>query len=255
MQPKSLGRRRARLVGSGRIALDLAGTGGALGDARLFAPQPAQIVELGAADLAATHDLDRVDHRRMEREHPLDSFAIGDLADREVLVETTPGAADADAFIGLHARTLTFDHLDVHGHGVARPEIRNGPAGGEFLHLLGFELLDDIHNVFSVRLPAAGARSRLFCSKFALFLEQRTGFVTLRARFSGLFARDTRPKDRDGGRRSAVPLRRGERPRPWRDRPRAALRGSPALPTPAGACIAGIRAARRRSSPRARIRT
>ena len=34
-----------------------------LGDAGRFAAQPAQVIELGAADLAAAHDLDRVDHR------------------------------------------------------------------------------------------------------------------------------------------------------------------------------------------------
>src|SRR5450759_2164211 len=38
-------------------------------DARLLAAQSAQVIELGAAHLAAAHDLDRVDHRRVEREH------------------------------------------------------------------------------------------------------------------------------------------------------------------------------------------
>ena len=58
-----------------------------LGDAGRLAAQAAQVIELGAADLAAAHDLDRVDHRRVEREHALDALAVGNLADREVLVE------------------------------------------------------------------------------------------------------------------------------------------------------------------------
>src|SRR5437762_6909088 len=43
-----------------------------LGDARRLAAPAAQIIELRAADLAAAHDLDRVDERRVERGHPLD---------------------------------------------------------------------------------------------------------------------------------------------------------------------------------------
>src|SRR6476646_3452292 len=57
-----------------------------LGDARLLAAQAAQIIQLGAAHLATAHELDRVDHRRIEREHALDAFAVGDLAHREALV-------------------------------------------------------------------------------------------------------------------------------------------------------------------------
>ena len=74
-----------------------------LGDAGALAAQAAQVIQLGAADLAAAHDLDRVDHRRVEREHALDALAVGDLADREVLLQARAGAADADALVGLDA--------------------------------------------------------------------------------------------------------------------------------------------------------
>src|SRR5580658_1192502 len=41
-----------------------------------LAASAAQIIELGAAHLAAAHHLDRVDHRRIEREDALDAFAV-----------------------------------------------------------------------------------------------------------------------------------------------------------------------------------
>src|SRR5262249_19681663 len=90
-----------------------------LRDAGSLAAPAAQVIELGAADLAAAHDLDGVDHRRIDREHALDPLAIGDLADREVLVQSGAGAADADALVGLHTGALPFDHLDVDDHRVA----------------------------------------------------------------------------------------------------------------------------------------
>ncbi len=63
----------------------------------------AQIIELGAPDFAAADDLDRIDHRRIDRKDALDAFAIGDLADGEALIEAAAVAGDADAFIGLNA--------------------------------------------------------------------------------------------------------------------------------------------------------
>src|SRR4051794_17333778 len=92
----------------------LADGGGALGlfdDAGRLAAQLAQVIELGATHLAAAHHLDRVDHRRHHREYALDAFAVGNLANGEALVEPAAGAADAHAFIGLHAGALAFDHL------------------------------------------------------------------------------------------------------------------------------------------------
>src|SRR6201991_826733 len=98
---------------------------GLLDDARRLAAQVAQIIELRAADLAAAYDLDRVDHRRHHGEHAFHAFTVGNLAHREALVEPGAGAADADAFIGLHAGAFAFDHLDVDDHGIAGPELRN----------------------------------------------------------------------------------------------------------------------------------
>src|SRR6185369_6780195 len=109
-KPRAFGhtQRRVELLADGGLAVLL------LDDAGRLAAQLTQVIQLGAA-----HHLDRVDHRRHDREDALDAFAVGDLADGEALVEPAAGTADADAFIGLHAGALAFDHLDVDDHGVA----------------------------------------------------------------------------------------------------------------------------------------
>src|SRR5579863_10474261 len=56
-------------------------------DACRLAASAAEVIKLGAAHLTAAHHLDRVDHRRIEREHALDAFAVRNLPDGEVLVE------------------------------------------------------------------------------------------------------------------------------------------------------------------------
>src|SRR5205085_3748465 len=96
----------------------------------LAAPS-AQIVELGAAYLAAAHHSDRVDHRRIEGEHALDALAVRDFAHRETLIKTAAGAADAYSLVGLHAAALALDHFDIHEQCIARCEIRHGLAGGK----------------------------------------------------------------------------------------------------------------------------
>src|SRR5260221_1886538 len=94
----------------------LADGGRALGlfdDAGRLAAQIAQVIQLGATHLAATHHGDRVDHRRHHREYAFHAFAVGNLADGKTLIEPAAGTADADAFIGLDAGAVAFDHLDV----------------------------------------------------------------------------------------------------------------------------------------------
>src|SRR5262249_53341322 len=121
-----------------------------LGDTRLLAAQTTQIIELRAPHLASAHDHDRVNHRRIEWEYALHAFAIRDLADCEVLVDPAARAADANAFVGLHAGFVAFDHLDVDKKGVTRLKVGNFLTGRKFLDLLFFELLDDVHCEFSV---------------------------------------------------------------------------------------------------------
>src|SRR3982074_2880991 len=66
-------------------------------DAGLLATQVAQVVQLGATDVTTGDDLDRLDRRAVEREGPLDTDAVADLADREGLARTTALAADDHA--------------------------------------------------------------------------------------------------------------------------------------------------------------
>src|SRR5690349_15326735 len=107
--------RRALLGGSRGLGLLL----GALGDTGRLAAAIAEVVQLGAADGATAHDLDGIDERRVEREHALDAFAVGDLTNREALVEAAAGTGDADALVGLNAGTLAFLHLHVDDDGIA----------------------------------------------------------------------------------------------------------------------------------------
>src|SRR5262249_46512535 len=105
------------------------------------------------------HDLDRVDHRRIDREHALHALAIGDLAHREVLVEAGTGASDADALVGLDTAALALDHLDVDQEGIARLKVGNFLAGGQLGHLLFFEFLDQVHGGFSVGSAGSARRA------------------------------------------------------------------------------------------------
>src|SRR4029450_670090 len=153
-----------------------------LRDARGFAAAAAQVIELGAPDLAAAHDLDGVDHRGIEREDALHALAVGNLAHGEILVEAGAGAADAHALIALDAGALALDHLDVHEQRVAGLKIRNFLAGGKLCDLLFLELLDQVHGKSpSGSAIRTGARSRHLCGSGEL-LRHRGGFVTHPAR-------------------------------------------------------------------------
>src|SRR5436190_11040942 len=127
-----------------------------LGNARLLAAQSAQVIELCAADLATAHDLDRVEHRRIEREYALDPLTVRNLAHREALVDAATRARDAQALIGLYARALALDDLHVDDQRVAGREIRDYLAGGELFDLLLFNLLQQVHGLSPAAAPRAG---------------------------------------------------------------------------------------------------
>src|SRR5215469_3491778 len=75
----------------------------AFGDARRLAGAATQVIELGATNGPAPHDLDRGDARRIKREDTLHAFAIADLAQREVGVDPGVLTGDADALERLNA--------------------------------------------------------------------------------------------------------------------------------------------------------
>src|SRR5215469_3611608 len=127
----------------------------ALDDTGGFSAPAAQVIKLGTADLAAAYHLDRVDHRRIEREHPLDAFAVGNLAHGEVFVEPAARAADAHALVGLNAAAVALDHLDVDEQRVAGREVGDFLAGGQAADLLLLELFDEVHGKSPSRLAFA----------------------------------------------------------------------------------------------------
>src|SRR5271167_1817745 len=102
----------ARLLGGRRVVR-------ALGDAGRLPAAIAQVIELGAPDLAAPDHLNRIDHRRIDRKDALYALAVGNLAHREVLVEAVAAPRDADAFVSLDAGPFAFSHLDVDDDGIA----------------------------------------------------------------------------------------------------------------------------------------
>src|SRR5262249_6903371 len=87
------------LAGLARLGLALAQAGG-------LADPVAEVVELGAADLAGALDLDLGDLGRVKREDALDPLALDDAADGEHLAHPLALAGDHDALEDLHALLL-----------------------------------------------------------------------------------------------------------------------------------------------------
>src|SRR6476469_4473783 len=147
---------RPGALGGSHIATDVA----ALGDAGGLAGPSAQVIKLGAADIAAAHDFDMVDDRRIEREDALDALAERNLADGEAGADALVGAGDADALEILDSGALAFDDLDAHPERVAGAEFGNGLVGRERVDRFALEGLDQVHFVFSSfsrRAPEGGA--------------------------------------------------------------------------------------------------
>src|SRR5690606_870344 len=94
-------------------------------DLGLLTAKVAQVVELGAADVTARHDLDVVDDGRVHREGTLHADLEAHLANRERLAHTLALAADDDALEDLDTRAVALDDVDVHLDGVTGAELRD----------------------------------------------------------------------------------------------------------------------------------
>ena len=94
-------------------------------DLGCLAAQVAQVVQLGAPDFTAGHDLDLVDVGAVYREGAFHADAEGDFPDGEGFPNTATLAADDNALEDLDTRLGAFDHFDVHVEGVARVECGN----------------------------------------------------------------------------------------------------------------------------------
>ena len=100
----------------------------ALADAGALADPAAQVVELGAPDVAAGGDLDPLDLRRVHRERALHADAERVLADREGLAHALALALDHHALEDLGAAAGALDDLEVDADAVTRR--RSGGRGG-----------------------------------------------------------------------------------------------------------------------------
>src|SRR5574337_1032164 len=105
-------------------------------DAGRLAAAAAQVVQLGAAHVAAALDLDAGDQRAVGLERALHTLATGDLAHGERAVQAAVALGDHHAFIGLQALAVALDHVDADDHGVAGREGGNGLAQTGNLFLL-----------------------------------------------------------------------------------------------------------------------
>src|SRR5580700_4528773 len=115
-------------------------------DARGLAGQVAQVIELRAAHAAAPLDGDVADGRAVGLEHALHTLAVRDLAHGEGGVQPAIAPGDHHTLVGLHALAVAFDHLHLHHHGVAGPELRHLAR-----HALLVDFLDYLAHVRSPR--------------------------------------------------------------------------------------------------------
>src|SRR5205085_8549243 len=102
-------------------------------DARGFAAEIPEVVELCASDPAMAFNLDLVDGRRVEGEHPLHAHAAGNLAHGEHLPGAAAAARDHQALEDLNALFLAFFDLHVDPDRVAGGEV--GDVGARLARL------------------------------------------------------------------------------------------------------------------------
>src|SRR5699024_6310968 len=139
--------RRPSRVGSTRSALflDLGG----------LAAQVAQVVELGAANVAAGEHVDAVDVGRVHGERALDTHAERHLADGEGLTHAAALAPDHHAPDDLDTLLAALADRDVHAKRVAGPQFADGGAEG-----LAVDKVESVHAapcVSGVRTVEPGA--------------------------------------------------------------------------------------------------
>lgn len=113
-------------------------------DLRCLAPQVAQVVQLGATDIAVGFYFDLFDHWRMQRERTLDSNAEGNLANREGAANARAVDTDANALEDLNARAIAFNDVHVNFESIAGAEGWDVVAA-----LVGGDLINDVSHGFS----------------------------------------------------------------------------------------------------------
>src|ERR1700743_3787887 len=105
-------------------------------DAGCLARQFAQVVQLGAAHVAAALHADFADRRAESLKHALHTFAVGNFAHGERRIEAAVLLCDDHTLVGLNALAITLHHFDLNDDGVAGIEVRKlacRPLAVEFL--------------------------------------------------------------------------------------------------------------------------
>ena len=131
----------------------------ALAHACALAHALAQVVELGAANIAARGDLHALDLGRMQGKRALHAHAEGLLAHGEGLARAVALALDHDALEHLHAAARALDDLEVDLDPVSRRE------AGNTAQLLALDAVDDAAHSWKEGAlregpQSAGARGR-----------------------------------------------------------------------------------------------
>ena len=174
----------------------------ALANAGSLADAVAEVVELRAANVTASGDLDLLDLRRVHGERALHADAEGLLADREGLARTVSLALDHHAFEDLRAATRALDNLEVDADAIARLEAGDAAQLGA---LKGFD--DSAHGKEKARRSAPRVGSVMVAEGAAAAPLRPVGPSPTSGR-------------RDLGQRSAVASSdigpKGSGPPPWR---------------------------------------
>ncbi|KAG1458535.1 hypothetical protein G6F57_014671 [Rhizopus arrhizus] len=114
-------------------------------DTRRLARAVAQVVQLGAAHVAAALDFDAGDLRRVQLERTFHGFTRRNLAHGERGVQAAVALGDNNAFESLHALASAFNDVHAHDDGVTRSKFRLGLAAGQTGNFFLFQDSDKVH--------------------------------------------------------------------------------------------------------------
>src|SRR5258706_2509983 len=125
-------RSKAKRAADTRAASDL------LFDARGFAAEVSEVVQLGSANITTSFHLDLRDRRAVGLEHAFHAFTVRDLADRKRGIQAAILLRDDHTLVGLQTLPIAFRHADLDHYRIAR-----GKVGDVLFELLLFDFVND----------------------------------------------------------------------------------------------------------------
>ena len=90
-----------------------------------LATQIAQVVQLRAANITSTGNLDLLDDRSVQWKRALNANTIGDLANSKGLTDARSGSGDDDSLEHLNTGLVSFNDLDINLEIVTGSEFRD----------------------------------------------------------------------------------------------------------------------------------